>query len=209
MKIAVLSESPADEAAVHILVEALLNVQIESAALPPIRTRGWPLSKALLSNSLKYLYYHTDADALVVVVDSDSSPIHDQLHERPESTIEKCRVCLLQAVIAHTQKYCRVIEGRNRIKTAVGLAVPAIEAWYLCGTDPQASEAALKQYSSDRIAELIKQLKRSVYGTDRPSLELETARAVEEATRLVQNLNLLEQLFPNGFGTLARDVRNW
>ena len=136
MKIAVLSESPADEAAVHILVGAILNVQIESVALPPIRTRGWPLSKALLSNSLKHLYYHTDADALVVVVDSDSSPIHDQLHERPDSTIEKCRVCFLQAVIAHTQKYCRVIEGRNRIKTAVGLAVPAIEAWYLCGTDP-------------------------------------------------------------------------
>ncbi len=52
-------------------------------------------------------------------------------------------------------------------------------------------------------------LKRDVYGTDRPSLELETRRALEAAQLLAQNLPLLERLFPNGFGSLAQAVRGW
>src|SRR5437762_2798228 len=113
MKVAVLSESPADETAIHILVGAILNVQVESVALPPIRTRGWPLSKGLISNSLSHLYYHTDADALVVVVDADRSPVHGPLHEHPGGATEKCRVCFLQTVLAKTQQHFQMIEGRN------------------------------------------------------------------------------------------------
>ena len=54
-------------------------------------------------------------------------------------------------------------------------------------------------------------LKRSVYGTDEPLLEMETSRAKQEAERIVRDekLTLLEQLFPGGFGALAGDVRNW
>jgi hypothetical protein len=54
-----------------------------------------------------------------------------------------------------------------------------------------------------------KRLKRAVYGTDRPSIALETKRMTGEAQRLAQNLSELEKWFPNGFGALARDVRSW
>ena len=56
-----------------------------------------------------------------------------------------------------------------------------------------------------------RRLKRDVYGTDRPSLELERRVATEQAQTLVneQKLLLLERLFPIGFGALARDLRGW
>ena len=48
-------------------------------------------------------------------------------------------------------------------------------------------------------------LKRDTYGSSRPN----AASAVEAAKRIASNLELLEQLFPNGFGYLLRDVRSW
>ena len=57
----------------------------------------------------------------------------------------------------------------------------------------------------------VKQLKKIVYETSRPILGHETARAAEEARRIVdqQKLGQLEQLFPNGFGPLAAALRSW
>ncbi len=53
------------------------------------------------------------------------------------------------------------------------------------------------------------QLKKAVYGTDRPALTLAVQRAKEEASRVADNLHELEQLFPGGFGTFATSVRGW
>ena len=52
-------------------------------------------------------------------------------------------------------------------------------------------------------------LKESVYGTDRPGLDLETRRATEEMTRVAADLDGLERKFPIGFGALRRDLRAW
>ena len=82
MKVAVLSESPADEAAIRILVEGLLGRTIEPPPMPPIRSRGHDAVVASLPTVLKHLHYRTDAEALVVVLDSDRSPVHD-----PSSTL--------------------------------------------------------------------------------------------------------------------------
>jgi hypothetical protein len=92
----------------------------------------------------------------------------------------------------------------------MGVAMPAIEAWYRCGVDPHASEAFWMQNLQATSHTAIKnRLKQEVYGTERPSLALETQRAVREAHRLVQSLSTLENLFPTDFGTLARTVRGW
>ena len=40
MKVAVLSESPADEAAIRILIDGILGRPTQPADMPPIRTRG-------------------------------------------------------------------------------------------------------------------------------------------------------------------------
>jgi len=212
MKVAVLSESGADEAAVHILVEGLLGTEIDAPPMRPIRSRGWPAVRQLMAGALRQLHYQTDAEALVVVVDSDFSPVHHPQHDESDAAEKKCRVCQLRAKANEIQRTLRPRQGRAPIKLAVGLAVPAIEAWYLAGHDQHVTETAwILGLQSRKFPYTKNDLKQKVYGTTKPPLPLETERAVEEAERLVQgdNLTLLEQLFPGGFGALARDVRNW
>jgi hypothetical protein len=210
MKLAVLSESAADEAAVRMLVDGILGRQTQPVSLFPLQTRGLSAVFDILPVVLKHLYYRTDAEAFVVVVDSDNSPVHVDSHEQLGGTDEQCRLCNLSQAVVQVQRQLRPISNRSMIKIALGLAVSAVEAWYCCGRDPHVSEAAWKvglQSGSFPYTKL--RLKQDVYGTDRPSLALETKRATEEAQRLVQNLTLLENLFPSGFGVLARNVRSW
>ncbi|MCI0587994.1 MAG: hypothetical protein L0323_14270, partial [Planctomycetes bacterium] len=96
------------------------------------------------------------------------------------------------------------------LKIALGLAVPAIEAWYLHGTYPQVGEAAWRAGSeSGRFPFSVRELKERVYGTERPTLAVEVERATEAARRLSGRLAGFEEFFPGGFGALARDVRSW
>jgi len=204
MKVAILSESPADEAAVRILVDAIRGRAIQPALIPcAIRTRGVEAAFAILPTVIRSLCYRTYSDALVVVVDSNHFPV-----DPTGPKADRCRLERLRRVIAETRGQLRPVAGRAPLKFAIGLAVPAVEAWYLCGKRPEVSEAAWTRgleagkdpYSKNR-------LKRYVYGTDRPSLELEKRRATEEAQRLATCLDLLEEKFPIGFGSLAQDVR--
>lgn len=209
MKVAVLSESPADEAAVRILIDGLLGSPTESIAPPALRTRGWSSVPSILPVVIKHLYYRTDADALVIVVDSDDSKPHRQQHDLPYSENDDCRLCQLRAVATQTLSQLKEVPNRPQLRTAIGLAVPALEAWYRCVTDPHAIEAAFIQRQDAGTRALRNQLKTDVYGTDRPGRDLSIVRATQEATRLVQILDEFERLFPDGFGTLARDVRSW
>jgi hypothetical protein len=210
IKLAVLSESSADEAAIRILVDGLHGTATEPVEIPPLRTRGWPSALVILPTVIKHLFYQTDADALAVVVDSDRTPIHASGHEKPGGTSNKCRLCQVRECANLTLNQIRSRPGGRPLKVAVGLAAPCIEAWYRCGRDPHVTEAnwsvALqsKQYPYD-----CKRLKEAVYGTDRASLETERRAAVVEAQRLAQNPAELEKWFPNGFGPFAREVRLW
>jgi hypothetical protein len=96
------------------------------------------------------------------------------------------------------------------LKVAIGLAVPAIEAWYLVGKNPQVGEAAwITGLSAGRPPFTRQQLKLEVYGTDRPSLEYETECAVRETRRIVANIGAVEKKFPDGFGSMAFAIRSW
>ncbi|MGH9429641.1 MAG: hypothetical protein ACRD2L_25430 [Terriglobia bacterium] len=209
MKLAVLSESSADEAAVRVLVDGLLDRQTRLIAFS-LRTRGWPAVFRELPAVLRELHYHREAEGLVVVMDSDFSPVHRVAHEQPDGADAKCRLCRLRQIAAQVQAQLRPVAGRPPLKTAFGVAVPTVEAWYRSGLDPRVTEAAwILGLQSQSFLYTKNSLKQDVYGTDRPSLALETSRATEAAQRLVQNLPLLESLFPTGFESLARDVRSW
>ena len=209
MKVAILSESSADEAAVRLLVEAMINQQTEQIDFP-LQGRGWPSVRDTLPAVLKYLHYRTNAEAFVLEADADDSPMHLPAHEQPDSADEACRLCNLRKIVDRTQQSLKPLPGRSRIKTAIGLAVPAIEAWYLCGNNSRGAEAAWLQRSSSTLGrDYRNQLKRDVYGTDRPSIALETEHAVAEAHRLSLDLMMLEKYFPVGFGSLLRDVHGW
>lgn len=210
MKVAVLSESPADEAAIRILVNGILGKDTLDVPSLPLRSRGWPYVLRVLPTVVKFLQYQSDAEALVVVADSDDSPIHRSTHEQVGGGDERCRLCRLRAVCSKERARLSSVSGRVDLKIAVGLAVPAIEAWYLCGIDPQVNEATwTRKLQSERITYARNTLKRKAYGTERPAVSLATTRAIEHATRLITDLSTLEQLFPVGFGSFAKDVRSW
>jgi hypothetical protein len=162
-----------------------------------------------LPTVLRQLHHHTDADGLAVIVDSDDSAPHQLAHVPRDGANQGCRLCKLRLLADQVQDGLTEVPNRTRLKTAFGLAVPALEAWLLCGVHPHAIQAALIQRSDAGSRELRNQLKRDVYGTDRPAQAVRMARAVDEARRLVQNLDDVERLFPNGFGAFARDIRSW
>ena len=209
MKVAVFGESELDETAIRILIEAILGKQTSVVDFRP-RARSWPAICNALPSVLKYLHYQTDAEALVIVADSDDSPLHQPAHEQSGKWESECRYCALRVKTELTFSQLNPISGRSTISTAIGIAVPAIEAWYLCGADPRASEAAwLQGGNSMRGASFRKELKRALYGGDMAPSQLKQQRQKEEALRLAQDLDMLEKFFPVGFGSLARTVRTW
>jgi hypothetical protein len=211
MKLAVLSESPADDAAVRVMVEGLLGRPTERPALSAnLENRGgWSVVMGVLPSILMGLHYNPEAEALVVVLDSDEGPIHNGEHEESGKADADCRFCAVKKIIASTRAKFQDI-GRPPLKVAVGLAVPAIEAWYLCGVERAVSEAAwLVGMNSRKPPYTKRSLKTKVYGNDRLSLEVMTTRAVEQATRLAANFQNLESFFRGGFGPLAREIRSW
>lgn len=209
MKIAVVSESPADEAALKVLIDAIVGHETELVSTR-LRPGGWPHVLTVLPSIVKGLHYTTDADGLAIVVDSDSSPVHIATHVQDQQANLGCRLCLLRSCIETTMLRVSPVSNRNPLKTAAGVAVPAIEAWYCCGVAPHVNEARwIGHLSGERINFSKRSLKIDVYGSDQPSLETETTAAVQAATRLTNQLDQLEQLFPNGFSCFLADVRSW
>ncbi len=209
VKVGFLSESPADEAAVRVLVDAILGCKTQRIH-PPLRARGWPNVLQVLPAVMRHLQFHTDARGLVVVVDSDDTPIHEDNHEDPDRYWEECRLCQIELVIRRTTRKWRLPKGRKPLLVATGLAVPAVEAWYLCGRDKRVTEQVWReQLGTGVVPYTRRELKSRTYGTTRPSLRRETEQAVKDVHRLAGNIRLLEETFPIGFGNLAREVRAW
>lgn len=205
MKLSVFGESPADEGTVRILVEAILGRPTEPISLP-LESRGWPFLRNNLSKVIRHLMFSTETEALVVVTDADSSPIHHQDHEQAGSRYADCRLCCLRDIVECEQKQL----SSDSLKIAIGLAVPSIEAWYLCGTDTRGSEAAWLQTEERKRNTMYRnRLKYAVYQTERPTLELEKRYATAAAQRLAQDISLLETHFPKGFGPLIKTIRTW
>lgn len=211
VKIVVLSEAGADEAALRILTEALLGQPVQLVERPTL-LRGWPGVRTALRSGIGLLLGRQDVEALVCVVDADMTPVHEPSHDHPIGRQERCRLCQMRDIVAQVQTSARARRSQPPLQVALGLAVPTIEAWYRCGLDPQVSETTWQQ---GRMAQppytpyTATSLKRAVYGTDRPDIHLATQRASDAARRLSQDLSLLTTHFPNGFGPLAREIQRW
>ena len=209
MKIAILSESPADEAALRVLAGYVLGEPF-TLVQSTLRARGWPSVEQVLPPIIRHLHFNTDTDGLIVVCDSDDSPVHTPEHDAPGYFHPLCRICRLRAAFRRTVKNLPPAHGRARVLRAVGVCVPAIEAWLLCGRDTSITELAwIDGQVSGQAPYTRRELKWKVYGTDRPSLAHEIKRAVQEVSRHHGDVRRLENDFPNGFGALARDLRTW
>ncbi len=208
MKITIFSESSTDEAALKILVEAILGKEIEEVLRPnTLRSRGFASVENELPVVINSVYYKTDVEGLVVVYDSDDTPVHQKEHPKDEA--EKCRFCILQEKIAFVLKNIKPRPERKPLKIAFGVAVPAIEAWYLCGTKLDTSEDAWKRkLTGEPVRYDRTSLKRKVYG-EKPFKRKQIESAVNEAKRLAKTLESLEEKFPEGFGNLIKEIKLW
>jgi len=206
MKIAVLSESLADETVLRELIDAALPTK-PTHAPAGFRARGWPNVLQVLPAVIRHLHFNTDVDALVVSCDSDDSPVHTAAHEAPQYFHPQCRMCQLRAAFRQTGKRLPPAHGRARVLRVVGLAVPALEAWLLCGRDDSVNEAAwVNGQASGRLPYTRAELKWRVYRTERPSLAHEIDCALFEVARHGGDLRRLEYDFP-GFAFLLADLR--
>jgi hypothetical protein len=127
MKLALLSESPADEAGIHFLAQVVLGRKVQRVR-PHLRARGWPNVAQVLPPIIKHLHFNTDTDGLIVVVDCDDTVVHTKRHEAEGYFHPHCRLCQLRAIFRQTTKRLPAAHGRKRVMRCVGLAVPAIEA---------------------------------------------------------------------------------
>jgi hypothetical protein len=208
LTLAVLSESLVDETALRVLVEAVLARPVRWTT-PSLRARGWPSVAQVMSAILRHLHFNTHAAGLVVVVDADDSVVHTVAHEAPGYFHPHCRLCQLRAVYRQTTKRFPPAHGRKKILRAIGVAVPAIEAWYLCGRDERVTEAAwLAGQAAGAPPYTRAELKHRVYGTDRPGLAHAIQCALAEIARHRRDPRRLENDFP-GFAALAGDLRIW
>ncbi len=211
MKVTIFSESPNDEAALRILVETILGEKIEEVPRQnQLRSRGVDKLLEVAPIVIRAAYYQTESEAIVIVCDSDDEPIHDKSHEE-ENNIEshKCRLCILKRIVSETLVNLKPLSHRQMIKTAVGVAVPSIEAWLLCGMKSDTSEDKWKRKMTGETVRYDKtSLKRNIYG-ERPFKQRRMETAISEATRIAQKLELLEEKFPEGFGNLVREIKSW
>lgn len=209
MKIATLSESPGDEAALREIASAILGRELRFVK-PPLRARGWPSVLQVLPAILRHLHFKTDAFGLIVVVDSDDSVVHEPSHDTPGGHHPLCRLCQLRAACRRALKNVPPAHGRVKLRTAVGLAVPAIEAWLLCGREERVTEDAWIHGQEKGVAPYSRRdLKQLAYGTVRPSLPQEVRTAIDSMKRHRGDMRRLENDFPRGFGSLASDLRDW
>jgi len=210
MKIAILSESQGDEQGIRILLEAICSpIRAEWHTLR-LRHPGVQGLLGGIGITLRGLHYHSDVDGLAVVVDSDDTSAHDSSHDLSQQSAATCRYCTIHRAIQQEQANLKPLPNRAPLKIAIGLAVPAIEAWYRCGVDKHCSEQAfVRQLDGGKSLKTARDdLKREVYGTTRPSTSQEAEQATAAAKRLVQDLASLERQFPN-FALLAKSIRSW
>lgn len=209
MKIVCFGESPADQAAMAVFVEGILGEPPELIDMG-LEGRGVTNVFNTLAGVLCGVYYRSDADGLVVVVDSDDTELHEPDHDKPGDSGEDCRLCKARKIIALARTRLKERPNRPGLKVAIGLAVPAIEAWYLVGKEHQVGEAAWRVgLAAGQTPFTRAKLKERVYGNSRPSLEQETECAVSEARRIIGDIKAIEAAFPAGFGSMASEIRSW
>ena len=208
MRVVVVGESPYDRAAVLALSEIVVGQPLVPLDGPPLIAHGADAAIKLVT-AVVHNAVTEGADGLIVVVDGDDTTAHKPDHRRGQLE-ESCRLCRIHAKIDRALHDMRFRLGNRQFRTAAGIAIPAIEAWALLGTDPRASEAAWALARAERRSRHIRPgLKERLYGAVAPPSnagELLTDALVRVARN---SLSDLEVFFPTGFKPLVDDLRRW
>lgn len=219
MRVVILGESPVDQAAVGILARAVLPtleiVKDHAIQFP----RGWPGLLQTLPGILRALHFnYPHVEGVITVADADHSPIHMRREGQAAEHIrsvsfgsrETCRVCDLRSAVQRTLGPLPITPHRQEpLRVALGLAVPALEAWLLCGRSdigPSTSKW-ITGHTTGRYEYTKSKLKRDAYGSDRASEATMLPAATDAACRLSLDIEMLRTCFPHGFGMLVDDLQ--
>jgi hypothetical protein len=190
VKLAFISESPADEAALAAFCHGVLGREIETIITPVRVRRGWPALKDTLGPALRALKL-TDATLVVVCVDGDGTdPAPGQSHDRRE-------------------QLARLVAGAGMSgRVEIALAVPQIEAWWLAPQCPELHEKGWFNRRTVHPGYEKADLKRRLYGTDRASLSQMTAMMSKAAREAAVHHAQLATRFPLGLAPLIRRLNS-
>ncbi|MCH8260560.1 MAG: hypothetical protein IIC46_10185 [Planctomycetes bacterium] len=209
MKIGILSESEVDEAAYKILVESILGHPVD--LFKDYQKRGgWSQAKKLIRPIILDLHY-SGADGFVFVGDSDSTPPHIASHYQLDEVPEDCRLCEIRRLARSLIETLPARSGQPQLKVAVGMATPAIEAWLLSGIDAHCTETRFRDdHSNGRLTRQTRlDLKIKKYGSLHASSDIKMRHTLENANRIAEDLDGLQQRFQFGFGHLRNDLAQW
>ena len=195
MNLAIISESPADEAALHAFCQTYLGREFP---LVPHRVevrRGWTALRKDLPAALQALRYYTPATVILVVVDSDGSELHTNAPtNRLDELREIARRCLMPKTAAD-----------RKITCLLGLAVPCIEAWWLAHKNFQIGEATwLARHSLPSLPYDKQTLKKDLYGS---ALDRKREVMISAARASAAHSDLLSERFPIGLKPVLAELR--
>ncbi len=209
MKIGILSEWDTDEAAYKILVESILDRPVEISKSYR-RRGGWNGARNLVRPIIRDLH-RSRADGFVFVGDSDSTPPHTVSHDQLDEVPQDCRLCEIRRLARSLIETLPARSGQPQLKVAVGIATPAIEAWLLSGLDANCTEAWFREEQArGRLSRQTRRnLKIQKYGSLEAGADIKLQRTLENARRIADDLDGLEQRFQFGFGHLRNDLAQW
>lgn len=179
MKLAFCSEDRTDTQVLHALAQRCVSRPIELAqndiVLP--RQGGW--QKAVqLAPVVARAVFNSDAHGAVFVVDADGSPTHES-HDGVANS--ECRHCELLRVadVANVQRWPR--PGLPPLQFVFAVPVQILETWLLLSANRFPHQRQPSTYGSSTTER--RDLKRALYGSDRPNrtLMLETALPIAQA----------------------------
>lgn len=198
MRIAIHAEGPDDYVVLEEFVRHFLpNAQFVA---PPIMGTGRESVFRNLNRTLLALAGRGSADLLVVCVDSDLEPLHAAGQTCSNERCPFCRLDHRARQVASEHPHMRFPD------VAIGVAVPAIEAWLLFGRRSECTEAGWAQQGKRRTEETKRELKRILHGPGPVPSKTKHATLRLEARRVL-GFDDLEAHFPVGLAPLLQKLR--
>lgn len=199
IELAILSESPADEAGLLAFAAALIGQPCSASEQLVFRARGWPAIVRQLEPVVAGLACWAQPTALLVVADGNGSTL--------EEAASECRMRQLREAATRAEK--RFLQAGRRVPVLVGVAYPTIEAWWLAAQDSGLGEAGWDNRGRPGGATYTKpDLKRALYGSEFASLPAMLAAQAAAGTRAAAHADALARRFPLGLAPLVTGLRD-